>query len=211
MSKIISRLNQAKQWKMWGGQDTLLLIQYFSQAHAELSKTSDVWNLAFISNLTPQFNERFQPTNSQECLKQWFCLLPTPITCILLLPSPVQAQMFMWQEFWEVIPLAATWVISLCMNAHAYTRGRSTVVVRTSSCGWGKVFSSLALLLNALSKLQVQLQFWMPNITFRKTQLMGKEKLVWRTEIHRKTDANFSVSWFWVRVPHTQMQALRIG
>ena len=34
-------------------------------------------------------------------------------------PSPVQAQMFMRQEFGEVTPLAATWVISLCMNTHA--------------------------------------------------------------------------------------------
>lgn len=82
-----------------------------------------------------------------------------PVTCILFFPSPVQAQMFMWQELWEVTPLAATWVISLCMNTHAYTRESSNMVVRTSNCGQGKVFSSLALLLNALQQPQVQLQF----------------------------------------------------
>lgn len=38
-------------------------------------------------------------------------------------------------------------------------RGRSNMVVRTRSCGQRKVFSSLALLLNALKQLQVQLQF----------------------------------------------------
>lgn len=157
---------------MWGGQDSLLLIQYFTQAHAELSKTSDVWNPAFLSNLTPCFNKRFQPTNTQQCLTQWFSLFPTPVTCILV-PSLSKYRCFcsksLGKSSYKLQPGSCHCVWTL---TH-YTRGRSSMVMRTSSCGWGTVFSSLALQLNALWQQQMQLQIWMPKVTPRKTQLIA--------------------------------------
>jgi len=55
-------------------------------------KTSDAWNPAFISNLTPRFNECFQPSNWQWCCKEWHSFPPTPAIRMLFLP---------WSQHWH--------------------------------------------------------------------------------------------------------------
>lgn len=134
------------------------------------SKTSDVWNPAFISHLTPRFSQHFQPTNKLAVMLQTVGQLVS-YPGILLLPFS-QHRCSCSREFGEFAPLAASWVISLssCMNTHAYSGGRSSMAVRKCSCV--KVSSSSVLLLNAFRQLQVRL-YLNAEDTFQKDTASG--------------------------------------
>lgn len=163
LSKIPSRLNWAECWRMWGGQDSLLLIQNFSQAHTELRY------------LEPCLHSWSPTNNLTAMLKAVVLPFSYPIPYILFL--------FMQQEFGEIPPSAAPWVI------HP-TQERS----KENKHLWMEegLSSSLELLLHELR--QVQLHLWMPKITFRKTQLKTQEKWVWITDIPREPDGNIPVT-----------------
>lgn len=111
LSKILPRLNWAECWRMWGGQDSLLLIQNFSQAHTELPQELRYLELCLHS---------WSHTNNLTALLQ-AVVLPSsyPIPCILFL--------FVQQEFGGIPLSAAPW------GVHRREANR------TSTCGWRKV------------------------------------------------------------------------
>lgn len=114
------------------------------------SKTSDVWNPAFISHLMPRFSQRFQPTNKLAVMLPTAGQLASYPGCRYSAPSLLPAQMFVQQRVWGIRSFS-------CKNPHAYSGGRSSTAVRKCSCGQRKVFSSSVLLLNTLRQLQVKL------------------------------------------------------
>lgn len=58
-------------------------------------------------------------------------------------------------EVWGGHPMSCN-LGHFTVHEHSRLHKRNNIVLRTSSCGYGKVFSSLALLLNAFRQLQVQ-------------------------------------------------------
>lgn len=90
-----SQAHGAECCRMWGGQDSLLLIQNFSQAHTELSQ--ELWYLEPCLHSS-------SPTNNLTARLQ-AVVLPSsyPIPCILFL--------FMQREFGEIPPSAAPGVV----------------------------------------------------------------------------------------------------
>lgn len=98
---------------MWGGQDSVLLIQNSSQAHTELSQE--------LRYLEPCLHS-WSPTNNLTAMLPAVLLLPSyPIPCILFL--------FMQQDFGEIPPPAAPRAV------------HKREANRTSTWGWRKVFS----------------------------------------------------------------------
>lgn len=131
---------------------------------------------AQISGTLPSSLHSWSPTNNLTAMLK-AVVLPSsyPIPCILFL--------FMQQEFGEILPSAAPWVIHATQER---SKENKHLILEEN------LSSSLELLLHKLR--QVHLQPWVPKITFRKTQLKAQEKWVWITDIPWEPGGNISVT-----------------
>lgn len=102
----------------WAGHT--FLIQYFSQTHTELSKTSDIWNPAsFLISHQDSTNTSSQKTCSNAENSSPAFLLPPSL---VFYSSPCPSTDVHAARVGEVTPLAATCVISLRMNTRLHKR-----------------------------------------------------------------------------------------